>query len=192
MTLFAVDLLEHLSQKSSTHNLPQIDIAVTTAPYYTDKSAAIQDSSEGKEFYPNSPKHIHLLGFDTLTRFFAPKYYASFSPPLSALAPFFDAGHGLRVTMRPDEKYGDEEEQRAFLANLANGGLEAEGGRREWAERVELVVPNERAGVSSTVVRQAAKKGEWGVVEELCTGRVAEWVREEGLYEEDDRGAKMG
>jgi hypothetical protein len=29
-------------------------------------------------------------------------------------------------------------------------------------------------------------------VEELCTGGVAEWVRDEGLYEEDDRGTKMG
>lgn len=52
--------------------------------------------------------------------------------------------------------------------------------------------PTPKAGVSSTVIRKAAKSGEWGVVEELCTGGVAGWVREEGLYEEDDRGTKMG
>ena len=52
--------------------------------------------------------------------------------------------------------------------------------------------PTPKAGVSSTVIRKAAKAGEWGVVEELCTGGVAEWVRDEGLYEEDDRGTKMG
>ena len=132
------------------------------------------------------------MGFDTLTRFFAPKYYESFSPPLSALEPYFAAGHGLRATLRPDGDYGSEDEQRAFVGNLADGGLEAEGGRREWAEMVELVEPTPKAGVSSTVVRKAAKKGEWRIVEELCTGGVAEWVREEGLYDEDDRGAKLG
>ena len=98
----------------------------------------------------------------------------------------------MRATLRPGDDFGGEEEQRAFVRNLADGGLEAEGGKREWAERVELVEPTPKAGVSSTVIRKAAKSGEWGVVEELCTGGVAGWVREEGLYEEDDRGTKMG
>lgn len=189
MTIFAVDLLSSLPD---SHLRVPIDIGVTTAPYYTDKSAAITSTAEGKQWYPSNPRHIHLLGFDTLTRFFAPKYYQSFNPPLSALEPYFAAGHGLRATLRPDDAYGSEEEQRAFVRKLADGEMEAEGGKREWAGQVELVEPTPKAGVSSTVVRKAAKAGEWGTVGELCTPGVAEWVREEGLYEEDAEGVKMG
>lgn len=194
MTIFAVDLLKNLRTRPDSASYVQdisVDIGVTTAPYYSDKSAAINDSSEGKKWYPSSPQHIHLLGFDTLTRFFAPKYYQSFSPPLSALAPYFEAGHGLRATLRPDEAYGSEAEQRAFVQRLADGELESEGGKREWAAKVELVDPTPQAGVSSTVVRKAAKAGEWETVGSLCTEGVAGWVREEGLYDEDDQGAKM-
>jgi nicotinamide-nucleotide adenylyltransferase len=194
MTIFAVDLLKSLQShpQAQDYTIPAIDIGITTAPYYSDKSLAITDSPEGQKWYPSKPQHIHLLGFDTLTRFFAPKYYQSFSPPLSALAPYFEAGHGLRATLRPDDAYGSEAEQRAFVQNLADGGLEAEGGKKEWAERVELVGATPKAGVSSTVIRKAAKAGEWDVVGELCTESVAGWVREEGLYEDDAEGKKMG
>lgn len=194
MTIFATDLLHSLTTRPDAADyapISGVDIGVTTAPYYTDKSAAINSSAEGKHWYPSSPQHVHLLGFDTLTRFFAAKYYQSFSPPLSALAPYFDAGHKLRATLRPDDAYGSEAEQRAFVQRLADGELEGEGGKREWAKQVELVEPTAQAGVSSTVIRKAAKAGEWDVVRELCTEGVAEWVREEGLYDEDDRGAKM-
>jgi nicotinamide-nucleotide adenylyltransferase len=193
MTIFAADLLGNLQTRpdAADYTAVPIDIGVTTAPYYSDKSAAINSSPEGKHWYPSSPQHIHLLGFDTLTRFFAPKYYQSFSPPLSALTPYFDAGHGLRATLRPDDAYGSEAEQRAFMQKLADGEMEADGGKKEWAAKVELVDPTPQAGVSSTVIRKAAKAGEWDVVGELCTEGVAEWVREEGLYEDDDRGAKM-
>ena len=142
MTIFAADLQKTLQTPpyASTHSsdIP-IDIGVTKAPYYTDKAAAIATTPEGKHWYPNSPAQIHLIGFDTLTRFFAPKYYSSFNPPLSALEPYFAAGHGLRATLRPGDDFGSEEEQRAFVRNLADRGLEAEGGKMEWAERVELV-----------------------------------------------------
>jgi len=194
MTLFATDLLHTLQThpNSKSYTIPEIDIAVTTAPYYTDKSAAIASSPEGRHWYPSAPQHIHLLGFDTLTRFFAPKYYPDYSPPLSALEPYFAGGHRLRATLRPDDAYGSEAEQRAFVQKLADGGMEAEGGKREWAALVELVEATPQAGVSSTVIRKAAKAGEWDIVGELCTEGVAGWVREESLYESDDRGAKMG
>jgi nicotinamide-nucleotide adenylyltransferase len=191
MTLFAQDLLNLISNSSSqdTEAVP-IDIGVTKAPYYTDKSSAIE--SDGAEWYPDSPRHVHLIGFDTLTRFFAAKYYQDFSPPLSALEPYFSAGHSLRVTLRPDEKYGTVEEQLAFLKNLENGGLESEGGKREWAKQVECVAPNEEGGVSSTKIRDAAKEGKWEVVDGLCTEGVAGWIRSEALYEDDAEGKKMG
>jgi nicotinamide-nucleotide adenylyltransferase len=186
MTIFAQDLLRSLTSGTSSAEAVPIDIGVTKAPYYTDKSIAIE--SDGAEWYPSQPRHVHLIGFDTLTRLFAAKYYKDFDPPLSALEPYFSAGHQLRVTLRPDEKYGDVDEQRAYLKNLEDGGLESEGGKREWAKLVELVEPNEEAGVSSTKIRNAASAGEWEVVEGLCTEGVAEWVRSEGLYGAEDEG----
>ncbi|PNS13989.1 hypothetical protein CAC42_6502 [Sphaceloma murrayae] len=188
MILFAQDLHSHLSS-SPDHDAPHIDIGLTAAPYYTDKSTAI--ATDGARDYPDSPRHIHLMGFDTITRFLAAKYYPSFSPPLSALEPYFGAGHGLRVTLRPSEEFGTVEEQRAWIARLAEGELEDEGGRREWGRSIEVVEAGEGVGVSSTKVRRAAKEGEWEEVQRLCTLRVAGAVREGGFYEADDRGAKM-
>ncbi|KAL2352781.1 hypothetical protein BJ546DRAFT_1027821 [Cryomyces antarcticus] len=193
MTLLAEDLLSTFQPPSSSAPAHEdadalaVDIGLTTAPYYTDKSAAIAAS----DVYPSHPVHIHLVGFDTLTRFFNAKYYPDFDPPLSAVAPFFDAGHRLRVTLRPDDEFGSAAQQREYLAKIARGEREGEGARREWAELIEMVDADESVGVSSTRVRRAAKKGDWEEVERLCTRGVAEWVREEKLYEGDDRGSKM-
>ncbi|RMZ02843.1 hypothetical protein D0862_05880 [Hortaea werneckii] len=187
MTVFAGDLIQSLRAQSDKYSVVPVDIGVTTVPYYTDKSAAIASSA----WYPDSPKHIHLVGYDTLTRFFAAKYYKDFNPPFSALDPYFDAGHRLRVTLRPDDDYGSEAEQRAFAQSLEKGDMEKDGGKREWAKQLDLVPPNPKAGVSSTKVRKAAKAGEWSKVHELCTEGVMQYVKSEKLYDEDDRGAKM-
>lgn len=192
MTIFARDLLDSVAN-SFDHTPIPVDIGITTQPFYTDKSAAIE--SKGPEFYPEQPKHIHLIGFDTLTRFFGAKYYREkFDPPFSALEPYFSHGHKLRVTLRPGDvagEYGTIDKQRAFHENLASGGMESEGARREWAEQVELVEPVGDEGVSSTRIRKAANAEDWKEVRRLCTPGVAEWVKTEGLYKEDARGAKM-
>lgn len=210
MTVFAQDLLHDLTARNEDqagtygdeHNenqslpgdrqayvTPTIDIGVTTAPYYTDKSAAIRD--EGHTTYPTDPVHVHILGYDTLTRILAAKYYAGFTPPLSALAPFFDGGHGLRVTLRPSDEYGSVEEQRRFIEGLAEGRMEHDGADRRWAGQIETVEAGDGVGVSSTRIRKAAKEGDWKEVEALCTEGVARAIRDEAVYEGDDRGSKM-
>ncbi|KAF2204217.1 Nucleotidylyl transferase [Delitschia confertaspora ATCC 74209] len=181
-----------------------IDIALTTAPYYTDKSLAIRKATPPP--YPPTATHIHLLGFDTITRFLNPKYYTEAKPPLSALSRFFDkevAGgeNRLRVTARPyDEsdpasrEFGTESEQKRFVERLGEGEdreMENKGWRREWAQSIEVVDAEEGVGVSSTRIRKAAKGQEWHDVGRLCTSGVAGWIRERGLYGEDDRGVKM-
>lgn len=189
MTIFAGDLLETLSNASDEHAVVPVDIGVTTVPYYTDKSAAIE--KEGQAWYPGKPTHVHLVGFDTLTRFFAPKYYQKFDPPFSALNPYFDVGHRLRVTLRPDDEYGSEAEQRAFADKIGNGEMDEYGAKREWASQIDLVPPNLKAGVSSTKIRKAAKGEDWDGLAQLTTPTMAEWVKKERVYEGDDRGAKM-
>lgn len=189
MTIFATDILESMKRTRENFSVVSIDIGVTTAPYYTDKSVAIQE--EGTDAYAPQTKHVHLVGFDTLTRFFAAKYYSDFDPPFSALNPYFDRGHRLRVTLRPDDAYGSVDDQQAFLAKLRDGEWEKEGAKRSWAEQIDMVPPNPRAGVSSTKIRKSCKIGNWEEVGQLCTPGVAAWVQSEQLYEEDDRGAKM-
>ena len=188
MSIFASDLAEILSKNTQEYSPAAIDIAVTTDPYYTDKSAAIE--TEGSEWYPTKPKHIHLVGFDTLKRLFAAKYYPEFDPPFSALNPYFDVGHRLRVTLRPDDESGNTDEKKAFLQRIAKGELENDGAKREWAQQIDLVPPNPKIGVSSTKIRKAAQAGKWDELTELTTSSVAAWVRFERLYESDG-SAKM-
>lgn len=186
MSIFARDLIESL--QAHQEDPITVDIGVTKDPYYTDKSAAIE--TEGLEWYPAKPTHIHLVGYDTLKRLFATKYYQNFDPPFSALNPYFDVGHRLRVTFRPDDEFGDIDKQKAFLQKISDGEFEKDGAKREWAKQIELVPPNPKAGVSSTKIRKAAQAGRWDELAELTTPSVAAWVRHERLYEED-KDAKL-
>ncbi|KAJ5373349.1 Cytidylyltransferase [Penicillium concentricum] len=162
MELFARDLRAHLASSPAfagsgfTHGietLPLIDIGVTKKPYFVDKAAAI----EASDSYPVALEQVHLTGYDTLIRIFDSKYY----PPDHTLKPLepFLSKHRLRVTMRPSDEWGGREEQLEYVAALARGDRDGEGGRREWAERIQLV--NGRAStdrpVSSTRAREALK-----------------------------------
>lgn len=170
MASFADDLLSYLQTTPSGLSpqcLPQIDIGVTKKPYFVDKAAEIESAG----VYPSSLEQVHLTGYDTLIRIFNPKYY----PPthtLQPLAPFLSK-HRLRVTMRPGDEWGDKDNQQAFLAELARGGRENEGGRSEWAERIQFVEgrkPDEPS-VSSTRARDAVNTNpadlEWLVTQNV-------------------------
>lgn len=187
-------------QHKDDHHPMAIDIGVTKYPFYTDKSRAIE-SEQGQKFYPTHPRHIHLLGYDTLTRIFTAKYYIQqdFDPPFAALQPYFDKGYELRVTLRPDSTSSagpsssssssssveKEDQKTSFLSNLTDpqGEMQKNGAQALWARQIEFVSPQSaEMGVSSTRIREAVKRGEWEVVRELCTPRVAGWVEREGLY----------
>jgi len=187
MSLFAQDLSRKLSSDGSSSEEGKassvaIDVGLTTKPYYNDKSAEI----DMMEAYPGSPRHIHLVGFDTFTRIFTAKYYPSHSPPLSALEPFFEK-HGLRITVRPDKDGGGEyataEAQKEYWKSIKDGEMEDVGGKAVWAEEIEMVeAEDEAADVSSTKIRNAVQQGDWAEVGKLCTPSVAKYVKEQGLY----------
>ncbi|KAF2653172.1 Nucleotidylyl transferase [Lophiostoma macrostomum CBS 122681] len=205
MTAFAEDLSRSLkgpvasSAQIGDSNDPaniSIDIGITKEPYYSDKSIAIANTEP--LFYPSKPIHVHLVGYDTLIRFCNPKYYQDHNPPLSALRPFFEAGHKLRVTQRPYDpsdkssaEFGSVDEQQQYLQGLRDGDLEQEGLSKAWAERIDMVEGGEGVGISSTRVRIAAKDGNWGEVGRLCTEEVSAWVQSQRLYEGDASGKKM-
>lgn len=200
MTVFAQDLSQHLKKAPSGQGPDiadiSIDIGLTKEPYYSDKSAAVKETTP--PFYSSDPIHIHLVGYDTLIRFCNPKYYTNHDPPLSALKPFFDAGHKLRVTQRPADtsdasssEFGTVEEQEKYLQRLKDGEQEKAGFKPAWGEKIDMAQAEKGVGISSTRVRKAAKEGKWDEVSELCTEGVVAWIRDQALYSEDASGKKM-
>ncbi|KAF2117992.1 hypothetical protein BDV96DRAFT_644325 [Lophiotrema nucula] len=205
MTVFAEDVVQQLSlhpTDSEASNNEQdggitVDIGLTKEPYYTDKSIAITELQPAP--YPSRPRHVHLVGYDTLIRFCNPKYYKEYEPPLSALRPFFEPGHKLRVTQRPfnpsdssSSEFGSIEEQEAYVKHLREGRMEDVGFEKAWADGgIDMVQADEGVGVSSTRVRKAAKERDWDTVGKLCTEGVAAWIRDQELYSEDATGKKM-
>ncbi|KAI9848212.1 MAG: hypothetical protein M1837_000886 [Sclerophora amabilis] len=178
MTVFASDLLGVLS--STAGPTPVVDIGVTKFPFFHDKARAISESS----FYnPDPPpEQVHLAGYDTLIRILNPKYYPP-SHTLAPLSPFLDR-HRLRVYYRPGDEWGGKEDQEEPLRDLAEGRREKDGGRREWASRIDLVGPmsSNEEGVSSTKIRNAIQKGDHEALTTLATKSVADWILQENLY----------
>ncbi|KAJ4288818.1 hypothetical protein N0V88_007145 [Collariella sp. IMI 366227] len=137
-----------------------VDLALTTVPYFHEKSRLLAAASfyrptpTADQQQPPETEQLFLVGYDTLIRIFNPKYYppttlsspttsspntTATSQPLTptptptpmqtALAPFFTRAR-LRVTLRTDDEWGGEEEQRAHLASLMQAGAEDGGGGR--------------------------------------------------------------
>lgn len=197
MTILAQDILDQYrstarSQGSTADSMNEdslaVDIGITKHPYFHDKAISIDDSDYFAE--PSTgeqPQQVHLLGFDSLIRLLDTKYY----PPTHTLDPLsalFNK-HRIRVTKRTEDgdKYGTVEEQDQVWEALARGERESEGGKMEWAERIEMV-EGEGDAVSSTKVREGVGKGDWALVEQLVGKGVREHVQNEGLYIGDDRG----
>lgn len=184
-----------------------VDIGVTKKPYFHDKAAAI--AASGLYYDPPSPdggsgentnyhekmEQEYLVGFDTLIRLLDPKYYPPSHNSLLALDPFFITSR-LQVTRRAGGDYGwgkggDRDPQDEYVRALAAGEREGEGGRREWAQRVQLV--GRRVGeeetedmISSTKVREAVKRGDEEMMKRLVPEEVGRFVLNQGIYRQDE------
>ncbi|BCS29057.1 nicotinate-nicotinamide nucleotide adenylyltransferase [Aspergillus puulaauensis] len=185
MQLCAQDLLAFLESKIPSVDigkLPVVDIGVTKEPYFVDKAVGIETAG----VYPRSLEQVHLTGYDTLIRIFNTKYY----PPDHTLAPLepFLSKHRLRVTVRPDSEWGSKAEQEAYLSNLAKGGRESEGGKREWAKQIRLVEgdKDEKQSVSSTKAREAIQSNPLNPsnLDWLVPEKVRDFVLSGRLYSE--------
>lgn len=175
MARFGQALLDELGLKDL-----EMDLAVTTMPYFHAKSAALAHVA-------GNPKQEFLTGFDTIVRIFDPKYYAKETTEggvtgmQAALGPLFNRAT-LRVTSRPDDSWGSKQEQQEYVERLGAGGLESVGGDSAWAKRVTLVDGEDGVGISSSQVREAVRTGDIRTVESSVVDEVREWIDEEGLY----------
>lgn len=191
MGCLAEDLVTELA-KSHKDETFDIDIGVTTLPYYVGKTQAIEEAVD----YPSKPHQIHIIGYDTVTRFLAPKYYPDHQPPLSALKPYFDHGHKLLVALRPtsssenmqDAGSEPEDDQKAYIARLGKGAFSDEGFQQEWAQQITVLEDSghglkSAVGVSSTAIRNAEKAKDWDALDRLCTPNVSRWIKDQRPYD---------
>jgi nicotinamide-nucleotide adenylyltransferase len=185
LLMFATDLHDTLS--SGTDEVP-VDIGLVNIPYFADKAAAIEQTKPA--IYAEGTRQIHVMGYDTIVRLLAPRYYAQFNPPLSALEPLFGRAHEALVVLRPDGE-SSVEEQMDKVRGLITGKLTKEGFKDEWQALVDMVESKDAAGISSTEVRKAAEAHEWDVVESMCTPSVAAWIRDQGLFGNSEKDNKI-
>ncbi|KZT57690.1 Nucleotidylyl transferase [Calocera cornea HHB12733] len=112
------------------------------------------------------------VGWDTLLRLFAPRYYGGPEGMAEQLDGFFGRdGSGVICARRGE---GAEVDEKAFLAT-------DEVKRWTDAGKVAMVDIGERAAFSSTAIRDAVNKGEanWQM---MCTSSIADYVSRAGLY----------
>ena len=163
-----------------------VDVGVTKKARFVDKARVIEEcgdySSVDDEGEKKPIEQVHLTGFDTLVRLLDTKYY----PPNHTLAPLEELfeKHRVRVTRRTGDAWGGREEQDEYMTKLERGDMEDKGGKRQWAERMELVEGREEGEeiVSSTKVREASKKRNEVALMKLVTEGVGRWIFDERLY----------
>lgn len=89
--------------------------------------------------------------------------------------------------MRPDDEWGNLQEQEEYLRHLAQGGREQEGGKREWAERIQLIPGRkiDEIPVSSTRARNAAQSKDT-LLHSLVPAAVGSYIMAQELYQSSD------
>lgn len=190
MTILAQDIIRDLDEARTNGTdevAVHVDVGVTKQPYFIDKAIAIEESERYiSDPTAKSPEQVHLIGFDTLLRLLDPKYY----PPaqtLGSLEPFFEKCR-VRVTKRPGDAWGGMDGQDAYVEALANRTIEERGGRKEWASRIELVEgePEAEGMVSSTKVRDAARRHDHENLSTLVTKGIQSYILDGHLYVDED------
>ena len=190
MAIFAEEVIAELVADGGSKGMV-IYVGVTKKARFVDKARAIEecgdyspiDDDEGGKL---PVEQVHLTGFDTLVRLLDTKYY----PPDHTLAPLeglFEK-HRVRVTRRTGDAWGGTKEQDEYMTKLKRGEMEDKGGKREWAERIELVDGRKEGEetVSSTRVRESSEKRDEVALMKLVTEGVGRWILDNELYA--DRG----
>ncbi|KAF8422116.1 hypothetical protein EV426DRAFT_186620 [Tirmania nivea] len=172
MLQFARDI--HSAARDAGLSILPVEVGVIKHARFLDKTTAL------RKVYPEG-EMIFLIGFDTLIRFFSPKYYGG---ALAPLAPFFEKGNSILCCFRPMEGGSGEwkREQEMYLEEIREGKREGEGCPREWGTRVQMIDHELVAPVSSTLVREAVINEDEEVLRNMLTKRVKGWILEKGLY----------
>ena len=185
MSIFAGEMVKEMAVDRGGVGVV-VDVGVTKQARFVDKARAIEecenyaisaDDGERETF-----EQVHLTGFDTLIRLLDTKYY----PPDHTLAPLeglFEK-HRVRVTRRTGDAWGGCDEQDEYMTKLRRGKMEDQGGKKEWAGRIDLVEGRKEGEeiISSTKVREASQKRDEVALMKLVTEEVGRWILDSNLY----------
>ncbi|KAG0034091.1 hypothetical protein BGZ82_005866 [Podila clonocystis] len=212
--------LNSIQSEKEDSALRHMAVGLTIHARFMDKAQPILDT-----YPPNTVQLSWIMGHDTMTRLFDPKYYKDVH---ADMAPFFEQCDVI-CSSRPG--YGSREEMMRFVQESGHGDKvtlvdiedesELEGGGRgdgSPGSRVEGQVegltlaeadkevdhssigPGETSSsssssssnvndlpvkeMSSTVVRNAVKSQDWGMVEHCVLPSVRQVIERNGLYKE--------
>ena len=164
-----ITLLPHLPTNTA--------VGLLNDPTFAGKSKTIHAYLSTK--FPDRPKPElrFVIGADTLTRFFADRYYTKTPGGMDAAMRTFFEDEGC--TLISARRGGDEEKRN-----------EEELMKNEWArnmvEKGKVIIAGtgleDRVGISSTKVRNAVKDNNWETVDALVVPEIAKYIRESGLY----------
>ena len=188
MCLFAEHLQHAVAKEKEEQKIAdtgpvEVDIGVTKLPIFVDKVKEIAGCQEYRG--DEEVEQVHLIGFDTLVRLLDTRYY----PPEYTLKPLeaLFGRHRVRVTRRLDDNWGGRREQDEYVEAIAQGKREHDGGKKEWAEKIQLLEGRKEGEetVSSTKVREAIASGDKSALERLVPSSIANGILDFGLYKPD-------
>lgn len=195
MILLAEEMQSHASvhlSQTFPHGLP-VAVAAIDEPTFAGKSTKVlkhlAQTSES-----TTPTLTFILGYDTIIRFFNPKYYGAQENMRATLRTFFDSEHSSIVCARRNsspsvgsssgKQPSQDDEEAAFLSS---------DDVRPFVESgtVRMVdIGAEEAAMSSTLVREAAASEGSAVtasssgkgLDAMVVPRIARYIREQSLY----------
>ncbi|CAI2170484.1 2716_t:CDS:1 [Funneliformis geosporum] len=173
---------------SLTAALQNLAVGVTTHPIFTDKARAILTSLSKSSDNPSQSFSLYfIMGYDTIIRFFNPKYYTNMP---EELASFFETNS---IICANRQGYGGEEAEEQFFCSEIFKEIVG-GGEESGKKVIRIKLDDEIAKMSSTRVREILinMKNEEEVKEhqvkirnallDLCPEPIVDFVIQEGLY----------
>ncbi|GAA6035030.1 hypothetical protein JCM8097_002151 [Rhodosporidiobolus ruineniae] len=168
-----------LQEKAAEEGLRNVAVAVLNAPTFTQKSRILRSELDALVREQSGEEKAEVrcsfaVGWDTLIRIFAPRYYQT-GPglPTSMNAFLIEDGSSVSCARRGDIP---ADEERAFLDSDEV---------KPWRSQVELFdLEDEKVkGISSTAIREAVKEERWeDVRRDVPFEGVVEILRRERLY----------
>lgn len=148
-----LELVEKMATKVQNELGVACGVCLVKSPLFVDKAVEIR-----RIFAKKSLEIDYLLGFDTITRLFEPKYYQG-GDVEGALKPFMQA-NTITVFLRKDGKTSIED-QKAYFDKLKKG--QVKNVPSEWAAKIHTVQMEQYWDVSSSEIRakQAAGDESW-------------------------------
>ncbi|KAI5474995.1 cytidylyltransferase family protein [Pseudohyphozyma bogoriensis] len=160
-----VELAKDLSEEGR-----EVAVAKCSVPMFVEKSRIVREELDGR--VEGTEVRLEFpLGWDTVIRFFNPKYYTS---PSTSFTSFFHTDHSTLLCARRGDISSAEET--SFL-NSSEVKPWADGGGVVMVDLEEEV-----RGISSTAIREAVKEGRG--LEGLVGKGVERVIERDGLYKE--------